>query len=148
MLTIVCSYDHLEGVSSNQVGRYFHEIAGHQNATNFIHEVLKASEEEKFGGNYGESVPGFLNYRFTNGSKLNEYIEQDYWPDETSSSNFMSSLTMAEYLRQIIMTREDKNLNVFNWKDSKSVLYGAEKSEKFEGLQFGGMSMSTDAKIV
>ena len=99
LTTIVCSYDHLENISSNQVGKYYHEIAGHQNATDFIHDVLKAASEEKFGGNYGENVPKFLNFRFTNGSKTDEFIEESYWPDTGSSSNFMSSLTMAEYLQ-------------------------------------------------
>ena len=48
------------------------------------------------------------------------------------------------------MTREDDNLSVFNWDDSKSILYGSENSKMFYNeesggkLQFGGMSQSTD----
>lgn len=144
LITIICSYDLNFDLTSNQLGSYFHQIAGHQNATKFIQNYLGASAEEKFGGEYGEVVPNFLAFNFTNGTNFNQILTNPEWPDTTISANYMSALTTAEYLRQIIMTREDQNLNLLNWEDSKMMMYGAEKSQLFPGLQFGGLSQSTD----
>ena len=55
----------------------------------------------------------------------------------------MSSITMAEWLRRIIFSREDKNQinnEYFEWENSKNILYGAINSTYFTSLQYGGIN--------
>ena len=157
LMTIVTSYDTTKKLTSNGIGAYYHSIGGHKHANQFIHEILGASSMETFGGNYGEPVPSPpLEYTFTN-TLYNPYhhhqIIQKIIPDPTPIpplSNTMSSITMAEWLRRIIFSREDKNQinnEYFEWENSKNILYGAINSTYFPSLQYGGMSMSSDVYL-
>jgi len=161
LLTIVASYDTTQNYTSNSIGGYYQAIGGHQDADDFVHNVIGAPMGESFGGNYGERPPPGLGYNFTSDSHV--YIADAIWPDPTPSppiSNSMSHATMAHWLRRIVMAREDaqgkreeahgqegEERVPFPWGDSESILYGAEESEMFPGLQWGGMSMSSDVYL-
>ena len=150
LMTIVTSYDINHNLSSNEIGGYYHAIGGHKNATGYIHERLGAPADETFGGDYGEEVPAFLGYTFVD-VKSNASIDPDKVP-RPPISNTMSPLTMAEYLRRIVFSREDGHLGSygsadFRWEDSQAILYGARESQLFPFLQFGGMAMSSDVYL-
>ena len=150
LMTIVTSYDTTHGLSSNEIGKYYHSIGGYKAANDFIHDVLGASSEESFGGGYGEAIPPSLGYNFSTSEEgASGFVTVT--PDGTPSppiSNTMSPITMADFLRRIIFAREDGD-GLFEWGDSKSILYGAEKSQLFDDvpIQFGGMSMSSDVYV-
>lgn len=148
LLTIIATYDVNEtrpGVSSNALAAYFQEIGGHESANRYLHTVVGAASNESFGGDYGELVPKSVGFTFvpkTNESAVN--IQPDPAP-RPPVSNHMSSLTMAEWLRRIVLAREEGA----SWVDSSAILYGAAQSTLFTQpeLQWGGMSMGTDVYL-
>ena len=56
-----------------------------------------------------------------------------------------------EWIRRIVMFREDPPAlhmpGGFTWEDSQGILYGSDHSAMFDGLQWGGMSMSSDVYV-
>ena len=140
LMTIVNSYDTTNGMSSNAIGAYYHAISGHRETYDFIHETLGAADSESFGGNYGELPPSKLDFSYAHPDTFGIDPDLDSNPP---FGNKMSALTMVDWLRRIIMTRGNEE-QLFNYEDTKSILYGAESSGLFPGLQFGGMSQSTD----
>mmetsp|Transcript_38463 Transcript_38463/g.100696 ORF Transcript_38463/g.100696 Transcript_38463/m.100696 type:complete len:418 (-) Transcript_38463:90-1343(-) len=145
LLTVVTSYDSNStrpDVSSNAIGAYMHWIAGHEDANRFMHDVIGGDASESFGGNYGEPVPSEVGYDFR--TPKGEEITSGPYPTPTPLiSNHMSCLTMAEWIRRIVMAREEGQ----DVADSQSILYGAQESELFPNLQWGGMSMGTDVYL-
>ena len=146
LMTIVTSYDETMGYTSNSIGAYYHTIGGYDNAFEFVGNVLGGFEGESFGGNYGEKPKAGLGYNFRN---LNDSVQlRGDTESQVSYSNNLSALTMANYMRRLIMTREDNLKNTtsqnFEWSDVQSILYGAKNSRFFPELQWGGMSISAD----
>mmetsp|Transcript_10131 Transcript_10131/g.22359 ORF Transcript_10131/g.22359 Transcript_10131/m.22359 type:complete len:418 (+) Transcript_10131:21-1274(+) len=145
LLTVVTSYDanaSRSDVSSNAIGAYMHWIGGHEDADRFLRDVIGGDVSESFGGNYGEPVPDEVGYTFQSPQTVK--ITSGPHPTPTQLiSNHMSCLTMAEWIRRIAMAREEGQ----DVADSESILYGAQNSELFPGLQWGGMSMGTDVYL-
>ena len=151
MLTIIASYDvntTRPGVTSNALGAYFQSLGGHAAAKSYLHETIGSNTSESFGGTYGEPVPPSLGYTLRPGSAPNTPVRVP--PDPVPIppiSNSMSCLTMAEWLRRIVCTREDADSGhaaALGWTDSSAMLYGSPSSALFPGLQWGGLSMGTD----
>ena len=58
LVTTMVGYDESHGVTSNGVGRYFHDIGGRARANDLLHDAwLKRPAAETFGGNYGAPSP-------------------------------------------------------------------------------------------
>lgn len=151
LVTVITSYDTTHNLTSNALGAYFHAFGGHKLADSFIHSGLGAPADESFGGNYGESPPPALGYKLSAPGAASSPFSEPFWPDPTPNPpipNSMSSLTMAEFLRRSVLTREKSAVPVLNnYTDAASILYGANSSTLFPGLQWGGMSMSSDVYV-
>jgi hypothetical protein len=147
LLTVVTSYDTTIGFTSNSLASYFHDIGGRKAADTLIHTWLNASAaNESFGGNYGEKSPKSLSTNFTGGTESGSATECTA-PRDTSGvllNNAMSSFTMAEFLKRLVMHREqpEHRLPHIKYEDVQDLLYGAVNSTAFPGLQWGGMSMN------
>jgi len=139
LVTSTCNYDD-DPYSSNGLGRYFHNVGGRQRANDLIHDLwLQRPASETFGGNYGAAAPP-LGYTFVeaNGDSV------DITPDGTAGpANYLSSHTTAEALKRLVLHREEasQRLPGIQWKDVKTLLFGAEGSVKY-GL-WGGMTQDT-----
>lgn len=162
LLTTCCSYDTTLGISSNQIGAWFHSIGGHSHADKVLHQWLGAPSEETFGGDYGESIGAtrLMNERVlvNTPSSSNPAAEIDlsleYPPPTPAIANHMSALTMAEWMRRIVHAREDDgHINNMFWEDAETILYGGsavapsayvDENGKPVHLQWGGASMSSD----
>lgn len=138
LVSTMHAYDY-NPYSSNSLGRYFHNIGGRDRANDLVHGLwLGRPAEETFGGNYGEVEPG-LSYHFTEPS--GDAVDID--PDTTFGyANHLSSFTMAEVLKRLVLHREEANQRLpgIQWKDLRVLFYGAEGSQEYE---WGGMSRDT-----
>lgn len=170
LLTTCCSYDTTLGISSNQIGAWFHAVGGHAHANTTLHEWLGAPPDETFGGDYGESIgtTRLVNERILANMPSSVHpkaapldVSLEYPPPTPLIENHMSALTMAEWMRRIVHAREDGEANdkrtrlprTMVWEDAETILYGG--SEKAASvytdahgnpvrLQWGGASMSSD----
>ncbi|MEM1032721.1 MAG: hypothetical protein AAGN82_20410 [Myxococcota bacterium] len=139
LVTSLHNYDD-SPFSSNSLGRYFHDIGGRTRANGLIHDDwLERPAAETFGGNYGAAAPS-LGYTFAEGGGASVTVS----PDPTSGpSNFLSSFTMAEALKRLVLHREvpDQRLPGIQWADVQTLLYGTEGGTAYG--PWGGMSADT-----
>lgn len=138
LVTSIHNYDY-DPYSSNALGRYFHDIGGRARANALIHGAwLGRPASETFGGNYGAAAPA-LGYTFVQGG-----ASVSITPDSsTGPANHLSSFTMAEALKRVVLHREEpeQRLPGLQWADIKTLLYGAEGSAKYG--DWGGMTQDT-----
>jgi hypothetical protein len=146
MLTVITTYDENHNLTSNSLAGYMHSIGGHQAADNLLHSWLDRPSTESFGGNYGEKVPPQICWNFTNPSTGEDcHLTPDY-PNYPVIPNHMSSFSMAEWLRRLVLYREisdDDRLPFIEWEDVQTLLYGREPGDGlgfWPDLQWGGMS--------
>lgn len=140
LVTTIVSYQETHGYTSNELGRYFHDIGGRQRADDLIHAGwLNRPTTESFGGNYGEPDPG-LGFTFTDGA-----ASVTIAPDTSAGpANYLSTRTMAEFLKRLALHREDasERLPGIQSADVETLFYGASASAWFPGVM-GGMSDDT-----
>lgn len=139
LATVIHSYDERR-YSSNGLAAYFLDIANRAKANGLVHEWLGRPATETYGGNYGAAVPA-LGYTYTGPDGAQVSIT----PDTTGGrSNHLSTLTLAEFLKRIVMHREDAatRLPGLQWADVQTLLYGAETSKWYTG-GWGGMTADT-----
>jgi hypothetical protein len=135
LVTTMHAYDY-NPYSSNALGRYFHNVGGRDRANDLVHGLwLNRPAGETFGGNYGEVEPP-LSYHFTEPSG----DAVDITPDTSFGyANHLSSFTMAEALKRLVLHREEANQRLpgIQWNDLRVLFYGAEGSRAYD---WGGMS--------
>lgn len=149
LATVICSYDHTKGYSSNSLSSYMHDIGWRDR----IHSLVRNPDWINLsgltlGGNYGEATPSDLSTKISDGPTHTQQCsaEKDPWP--TVYSNSLSALAAAEMARRIALHREVDAAFRFpgsSWTDIQSELYGAETSYLFPGLTWGGMT--TDISV-
>jgi hypothetical protein len=142
LATIICSYDTTQGYTSNGLSSYFHDIGWRGRLAELVSGSWLNRPRESLGGNYGQATPADLGFTFTNGDTCQ--AEKDPWP--VKYENTYSALSAAEMVRRIVMHREIPEHARFpsaQWSDMQTVMYGAEYSALFPGLQWGGMSADT-----
>jgi len=144
LATIICSYDHTKGYSSNSLASYFHDLGWRQRLNDLINsDWIGTSPGQSLGGNYGEATPSDL------ALKLNYFdsycnADKDPWPNVYS--NTISSLTAAELTRRLALHKEIKSSLRFPGlldTDAINILNGEEKSIFFPNQVNGGMSADT-----
>jgi hypothetical protein len=136
LITVVHSYDE-HRFSSNGLARYFHNIGGRSNAQDLISSWLDRPAVETFGGNYGVAEPA-LGYTFTDPTGATVSLT----PDTTGGrANHLSTFTLAEFLKRLVMHREDAPTRMpgIQWSDLTTLFYGAEGSRTYDS-GWGGMS--------
>ena len=147
LATVVCSYDSTAGYSSNSLSSYFHDIGFRDRLNGLIQPDSwllgegSLASAQTLGGNYGEATPSDLGYTLTASSGEVCAVDKDPWPKVYT--NTISALTAAELTRRIAQFRdipEDIRFPGMQWEDAQAILYGAETSGLFPGLQWGGMS--------
>jgi len=140
LVTTMVGYDESHGVTSNGVGRYFHDIGGRARASDLLHDAwLKRPAAETFGGNYGAPSP-MLAYSFNDGAATLSVT-----PDATTGPpNLLSTRSIAEFLKRLAMHREDAGQRMAGIQeaDIETLFYGAPYSSWFPG-SMGGMSADT-----
>lgn len=152
LATIVCSYDHTAGYSSNSLSSYFHDLGWRGHLHDLVNSDWLGLVNMTLGGNYGEATPSDLSLSLT--SVTNDDIsvpvsqvcnaDKDPWP--VLYSNSLSALAAAEMTRRIALYREIDPLLRFpgmQWIDAQAELMGAEVSQLFPGLAMGGMMVDT-----
>lgn len=150
LATVVCSYDHTAGYSSNALSSYFHDMGWRQR----LHDLVSSSWPAlppglgaglTLGGNYGEATPADLSLTLTTANGAAQCsAAKDPWP--TTYANSLSALAAAEMTRRIVQHREVSSELRFpgaDWKDIRDELYGPAESLLFPGLRWGGMSADT-----
>ncbi len=136
LATVIHSYDERR-YSSNGLARYFHDIGGRARANGVVHDWIRRPLTETFGGNYGAPAP-LLGYTFVERGGASVAIT----PDTSSGpSNHLSTFTLAEFLKRLVMHREDAatRLPGLQWADAASLFYGAADSVWYPS-SLGGMS--------
>lgn len=135
LVTIVHNYDERH-YSSNSLAKWFHDVGGRAHINELLHGWLGRPEKESLGGNYGPGYVG-LGLNFHNaGHTVTIPRDPGY-----SYDNRVATHTMAEFLKRLVMHREDGATRVphLEWSDVRTMLYGAENTLWFAGRP-GGMS--------
>lgn len=137
LVTVIHSYQQ-QRYTSNGAAAYFHDLGGRLAADALVHAAwLRRPATESFGGNYGEAPPN-VGYRLLGADGTPITVARD---TVSGRSNRLSTLTLAEALKRIVLHREDAatRLPGLDWKDAQVLLYGPERSSLFAG-KYGGMS--------
>jgi hypothetical protein len=150
-VTIIHNYNE-QHYESNALARWFENVGGRQNAQDLVHEWLGRPGNESFGGNYGVAAP-HIAYSFS----MPDGASVDVTPDDPAQApaNNLSALTMAEFLKRLVMHREDASTRLASvqWEDLRVLFYGSaqkhwtlpSESGVVPAAGFGGMS--ADAAI-
>ncbi len=136
LVTIVHSYDERH-YSSNSLAKWFHDVGGRPKINDLIHGWLARPTTETLGGNYGPGYVGLgLTFRDAAGHAVTVPRDPGY-----AYENHVSTHTMAEFLKRLVMHREDGATRLPNleWSDVRTLLYGADSTRWFENRP-GGMS--------
>ena len=151
LVTIIHNYNE-QHYESNALARYFENIGGRDKAGELIHGWLGRPSTETFGGNYGAPAPA-LGYTFATPGGAEVSVTAD--DPAAAPANNLSTLTMAEFLKRLVMHREDASTRLagIQWLDLRVLFYGAEathwtlpsESGVVPAAGFGGMS--ADAAI-
>jgi hypothetical protein len=136
LVSVVHNYDE-RNYSSNGLMSWFHDVGGREFANQILHQRwLNRPETEVFGANYGAKSAN-LGFTFSG-----EAGEVKINPDQGwIKSNKLSTLTLAEALKRVVLYRENPatNLELSNWTDIKVLLYGAQRSIWYDELTPQGM---------
>lgn len=106
LITIICSYDHTQGYSSNSLTSFFHDIGWRDRIDDLVVHWLGASNQT-LGGNYGEATPKDLSLDVS--TVVDDEVrtceaDKDPWP--TVYSNTLSALSAVEMVRRLALHRE------------------------------------------
>lgn len=148
LISIITSYDHTAGYSSNALSSYFHDIGWRERIHALVNSewINATSSGQTLGGNYGEETPSDLSFLISNDIDNNNKCNVDKDPWLEIYSNSLSSLTAAELTRRITLHNElpvSMRFPGVEYEDIKTELYGAETSLLFPNLKWGGMSTDT-----
>jgi len=139
LITVIVTYDTTHpAYSSNALGGWFEMVGGRTRASELAKTWMNRPGE-CLGANYGATPPTDLSFDDFQPSGCS------ITPDSSSPgsfSNTLSALTMAEFVKRAVMSRElpEEAFPNTTWSDSEVLLYGAQNSMLFPGLQWGGMS--------
>jgi len=139
LTTVIHNYDE-QRYSSNGLSRYFHNIGGRPRANSLVHEWIRRPSTETFGGNYGAPAPS-LGYTFVEPGGQSVGIAPE---TSTGPRNHLSTFTLAEFLKRLVMHREDASTRLpgLQWADAATLFYGAAQSLWYPS-RAGGMSADT-----
>jgi hypothetical protein len=152
LATVVCSYDHTAGYTSNSLSSYFHDIGWRDRVNGLVNGsthwlgTTHGATQQTLGGSYGEASPSDLTLQVTPAASNAAACAADKDPWPTKHDNTISALSAVEMTRRIAQHRDISEALRFpgvTWEDIKSILYGAETSVLFPGLQWGGMTSDT-----
>jgi hypothetical protein len=140
LVTAIHAYDERR-YTSNGLSRWFHDVGTRRGANALVHGAwLGRPEAETFGGNYGAPAPD-LGYAVRDGG-----ARLDATPgDDVTVPNQLSTLTMAEFLRRLVLHREDASTRLpgIQWADLRVLLYGAPESRWYGAATPQGMEADT-----
>lgn len=102
--TIICSYDHTAGYSSNSLASYMHDIGWRERLHDLVTGDWLSSPardgRENLGGNYGENTPSDLAFELTSiDGTTTCNVDKDPWPEVYPNS--LAALSAAEMTRRI-----------------------------------------------
>jgi len=122
LVTIIHDYNE-QHYESNALARYFLNVAGRDYVNALVHDAwLGRPDDEFLGGNYGAAAAP-LPYRFVMPDGATLDVAAD---DESPGLNNLSTLTMAEFLKRLVLHREDASTRLpgLQWEDLKVLFYG------------------------
>ena len=149
LMTYATTYRVDSGVySSNDVSTWALGVAGRKYSTDLIQTWLERKSDflkSGWGGfplRENNSTRSSFAFKNSGGALFNARLQGD-----DNNSRVLSTQTMAEFLRRLIMHRENPEyaLPFATWSDVKTILYGAEKSQSkfFKDRAFGGLAGGT-----
>ena len=140
LVTVVHNYEE-SNYTSNGLMYWFYDVGGRGFANQMVHSRwLNRPDAEEYGGNYGAKPPE-LGFTFTRGEQEVEVKPFEDW----RPSNKLSTFTLAEALKRLVMHREDPagRLEYSTWDDIKVLLYGATESLWYDDKTPQGMESDT-----
>ena len=146
LATIVASYDSTAGYTSNALGKWFGAVGGHRRLSRDIVQGWLGRTGESFGGSFGAAIPADLqpsSFASQESAKTCPLALDLSSPD----GNFLSTFTMAELVRRLVLHRElparYRWPGISSFASIQELLYGARTSVLFPGLRWGGLSADT-----
>jgi hypothetical protein len=138
LATIICSYDHDNGFSSNGLSKYFGQgLAG----TGRLLSILRGfGGKTAMSGSYGQGMPS-LGTTLTGPGGATCRVTPKFG---VAAGNSLTPLTAATWLRNMVLLRELPAVARqpgLQWADVQTLLYGATHSKLFPQATVGGMSV-------
>jgi len=153
LATIICSYDHTMGYSSNSLSSYFHDLGWRQKLHDLIQsDWLVGDDSVSLGGNYGEATPTDLGFRLTSDHDNSLSCNAIDVPLNMTSNyeNSLTSLAAAELTRRLVLHEAIDPAIRFPYmtsSDLRNILQGADYTAYANAtlfpFQIGGMSADT-----
>jgi hypothetical protein len=139
LASIVHSYEESR-FTSNGLSRWFLNVGGRSAVSSSLYDWLQRPRTESLGGNYGHPTPE-LGYRVED---EDQWIEVEA-VDRNGPKNALSTRTLAEGLKRLVMHREDPStaMPYLQWDDVATLLYGAELSSMYSDGTPQGMEADT-----
>lgn len=124
--------------NSNNLGTWMQNVSGRAHSTGLVQSWLGRGGES-FAGGYGEDGSRLTGkFRGPGGA-----VYETRLSSAGAGSNSMSMLTTAEFLKRLVMHREDATtrLPAVQWEDLQTIFYGAspDKTKYFKDRDIGGM---------
>jgi hypothetical protein len=152
LASVVTSYDTTSGYSSNGVAKFFGEVGGVARLNELVQGWLQRGSAESMGGSYGTPPPADLIAAptFTSWAQPGATCSVAI-ANASTVDNTLSALTMAEWLRRLVLHRNVSTplrMPSLQWPDVQQLLYGDATSQLFgPNLTVGGMSVSSDIMV-
>lgn len=132
---------HVPHLSSNNVSIWAKNLAGRQYAHNLVTQFL-GRNRERFDGGYDRNMTGSgWGSTFTDANGRQTTLSRSAVP--AGAANSLSTRTIAEFLKRMVMTREDPTTAIphVTWEDMTTIFYGAPQgtSKYFPHYKVGGM---------
>lgn len=145
LVTIICSYDTTQGLSSNGAAKYMASLGSstlEQISTSFLGRDAKTSGL-CLSGSYGEVIPSTLGYTLC---KAGGACCLGKTTPNSCSSNSLSAVANSELLRRLVMGSKLLKGNQFPRlaeADRLAILYGSATGSVFPKQKWGGMTADT-----
>lgn len=142
-------------LDSNNISTWAKNLSGRSFNQKLVQDWM-GRPGERFDGGYGTYSPDNLERGRPFGKKVtaedsSAAVELKPPPAPSGVSNSLSAFTLAEFLKRLVMFREDAYTRVpsLQWEDVKIILYGAKpgRSRYFADLQVGGMQGGSSSYI-
>lgn len=122
LATVICSYDHTAGYSSNSLSSYFHDYGWRDRINSLVNDgwlsATAGATSQTLGGNYGEATPSDLGMTATTAGGEACAADKDPWP--TVRDNTISALSAVEMARRAVQhqfVQEDLKFPGVTWTD-------------------------------
>jgi len=148
LVSIITSYDSTQSYTSNGLSFYMHDLGGRYRLLGLVQKWFgPLAVNLSLGGNYGMPAPPDLGFDLHQPQAPTCHVVND---TQHINLNALSVLAHVDILRRLTLSFDlpiSSRFPNMQVADQRTIMYGAEESLLFPGLQWGGMTTSLDVYV-